>query len=154
MDVIPGYLEWKVSIGQQKQSRNKNSAQNSSHANKRELLVSTFRHRVVNRDAHCLSDEMWADSKHVGIQTCRLSVLSPFHSAAHPSNTAKRNDEIKSTVSTKGWVGGGRALLCLCSTDPELALIAVTHRSLVVELWLILLIRLISTRYHLGDEQV
>lgn len=41
VDAIPGYLEWKVSIGQQEQSRNQNSAQNSSGANKQEFLVST-----------------------------------------------------------------------------------------------------------------
>lgn len=122
VDAIPGYLEWKVSIGQRERSRNKNSAQSSSRANKQEFLVSTVWHRAVNRDSHCLSDGMWADSKHVGVQTCPLSALSAFHSASHPSNTAKRNDQIKSTMQTKGWRGLGWGLpsVCddLCLTGP------------------------------------
>lgn len=127
-----------------------NSAQNSSRANKQEFLVSTVWHPAVNRDSHCLSDGMWADSKHVGIQTCPLSALSAFHFASHSSNAAKRNDQIKSMVQTKGWQGLGWGLPCcgcdhLYLTGPELALF---------ELRLILTIHLMSTGYHLWSKPV
>lgn len=166
VDAIPGYLEWKVSIGQRERSRNKNSAQNSSRVNKRELLVSTVWHRAVNRDSHCLPDGMWADSKHVGIQTWPLSALSAFHSASRPSNVVKRDDQIKTTAPTKGWwgVGWGGLHCCVCgdlhSADPELALITATHLSpvsknspRVVGPWLLLIIHFISSRSHLWSKR-
>lgn len=125
VDAIPGYLEWKVSIGHWEQSRNKK--QRTEQPSWQEFLVSTTRHRPINRDSHCLSDGMWAYFKHVGVQTCPLSALSAFYSTSHPSDAAKRNDQIESKVQKKGWweLGGGVvSVINLYLICPELALIA------------------------------